>query len=320
MKKTITALLSLLLTFSSGHAFANDGFSYQSVGGESNAISGLTVKVNSLQLVDKPGSVQLVVNYTQTNRTPSSRIIEGSFKLFFTDGTSEPQYGAFNYLFPGDSSARSYTWEWVKGKEPWLIEWEAGFFDRTPTSAGLKWKVGPSFPAPGQVVTPPSPPISTPAPVTTPTPLPSPSTIVPDKLIPKPSSAPKFSFLWKGQNLTISVTGLAFEQDTLTVIAGGRTVLNRATRNESSFRTTRSDIRTSATIDWATQYFDGEEKLVIRYSSCAALWKSYDGGISRISNPKNKGPKVKRKPTLFAELYNTNATLDRDKDGIVCER
>lgn len=147
MKKLFAAITALLVTITGLAASATDGFTYQQVGAAVASPAGLTVTVNSLQLVDKAGSTQLVISYSQRNNTVDQRLAEGSFKLFFTDGTSEPQYGAFNSFFPGDSNTRSYTWEWVRGKEPWLIEWDAGFFASEPTTAGLKWKVGSSYPS-----------------------------------------------------------------------------------------------------------------------------------------------------------------------------
>lgn len=123
------------------------GVTYQPIGASVRLRSGLEVRVSELQLIEKAGSTQLYLTYTQTNRSSRAKIDEGSFKLFFTDGTSQPQYGFFNTLFPGDSWSRSYTFEWTKGKRPWLIEWDSDFFATKPTSKGLKWKVGPDYPA-----------------------------------------------------------------------------------------------------------------------------------------------------------------------------
>ena len=166
MKKLVTLFVTFIIVFGAGTVHASDAFSYQQVGASAEASSGLSVTVNSLTIVPKSGSTQLVVSYTQRNNTVDKKIDEGSFKLFFTDGSSEPQYGFFNSFFPGDGNSRSYTWEWLNGKEPWLIEWEAGFFTREPTSTGLKWKVGAAYPS-----TSPSPePELAPSPSTSPSP------------------------------------------------------------------------------------------------------------------------------------------------------
>jgi hypothetical protein len=57
-----------------------------------------------------------------------------------------------------------------------------------------------------------------------------------------------------------------------------------------------------------------------KYSNCADVWKYFDGGIARTDKSLNKGPKVKRTPTTFNIAYDLSKPLDRDKDGLVCER
>ena len=297
---------------------ANDGYIYQSIGTESLAPSGLTVKVNDIQLVEKSASIQLVVSYTQKNNSPSTKIDEGSFKLFFTDGSSQPQYGFFNSFFPGDGNTRSYTWEWLKGKEPWLIQWESGFFDARPTSSGLKWKIGTSYPSPGQSSSPVETPTTTPLPISTPTPTPSAS--VPEVVTTAPSRAPGFAFFWKGQTVTISAKGLGYDQDSLSVSLGGRTIVNKVTRGSSFYKTSVAGVKASNTASWSTQYFEGQENFVLKYSSCNNLWRTYDGGISRSPSVKNNGSNPKKAPTLFPSLYNKNVSLDKDSDGLICER
>lgn len=113
---------------------------YQSLNQEVLAASGMTVKVTQLDLEPRSGSTRLNLTYVMENNTSSSEVTEGSFKLFFTDGTSLNQFGFFNTLFPGDSNSRSYVFEWVGSKTPDLIEYDAGFFQDNPGN-GLKWKV-----------------------------------------------------------------------------------------------------------------------------------------------------------------------------------
>lgn len=56
------------------------------------------------------------------------------------------------------------------------------------------------------------------------------------------------------------------------------------------------------------------------FKNCTTLNKSYKGGIAKSTKVKNKGGKTKYKPFTSSSLYNANKKLDRDKDGIVCER
>ncbi len=58
----------------------------------------------------------------------------------------------------------------------------------------------------------------------------------------------------------------------------------------------------------------------IKYKNCAALQKAYAGGVALSSKSVNKGGKIKLKPTVNAKVYNLNKSLDRDKDGLACER
>ncbi|MBS4201859.1 excalibur calcium-binding domain-containing protein [Bacillus sp. FJAT-49732] len=56
------------------------------------------------------------------------------------------------------------------------------------------------------------------------------------------------------------------------------------------------------------------------YKNCTALNKDYKGGVAKSSKVKNKGGKTKYKPFVSSSLYNANMKLDRDKDGIACEK
>lgn len=58
----------------------------------------------------------------------------------------------------------------------------------------------------------------------------------------------------------------------------------------------------------------------IKYKNCAALQKVYPGGVARTAKWSNKGGKIKLKPTVNAKVYNLNNSLDRDKDGLACEK
>ncbi|WP_391201899.1 excalibur calcium-binding domain-containing protein [Psychrobacillus sp. L4] len=56
------------------------------------------------------------------------------------------------------------------------------------------------------------------------------------------------------------------------------------------------------------------------FKNCTELNKVYPGGVAKDAKVTNKGGKTKYKPTVSAELYKANASKDRDKDGIACER
>jgi len=99
----------------------------------------LTVTMLSMNVVEKTGSFQLTINYKLANMTSDKKIDEGAFKLFFTDGSSTPQYGFFGSFFPSDSKERSYTWEYLKTVTPMIISYNAGFFSSEPSVLKLNW-------------------------------------------------------------------------------------------------------------------------------------------------------------------------------------
>lgn len=57
-----------------------------------------------------------------------------------------------------------------------------------------------------------------------------------------------------------------------------------------------------------------------KYTNCSALQKVYPGGVARSLKWVNKGGAIKLKPAVNTKVYNLNKSLDRDKDGLACER
>lgn len=57
----------------------------------------------------------------------------------------------------------------------------------------------------------------------------------------------------------------------------------------------------------------------VKYKNCTELNKKYKGGVA-IPGARNKGGKTKFKPHYSKSLYLANASKDRDKDKIACER
>jgi hypothetical protein len=56
-----------------------------------------------------------------------------------------------------------------------------------------------------------------------------------------------------------------------------------------------------------------------KYKNCTAMNKDYPGGVAR-AGAQNLGGKIKRSPLVNTDIYLKNKTLDRDKDGLVCEK
>ncbi|WP_301107764.1 excalibur calcium-binding domain-containing protein [Sporosarcina sp.] len=62
------------------------------------------------------------------------------------------------------------------------------------------------------------------------------------------------------------------------------------------------------------------EAAAAKYQNCKELNKAYPGGVAKNAKVQNKGGKTKYKPTVSPSLYNLHTGMDRDKDGIACER
>lgn len=60
------------------------------------------------------------------------------------------------------------------------------------------------------------------------------------------------------------------------------------------------------------------------FKNCTALNKTYKGGVARAGVTHNtvsgKKKPFKVKPYFSTALYNANKKMDRDKDGIACEK
>ncbi len=57
-----------------------------------------------------------------------------------------------------------------------------------------------------------------------------------------------------------------------------------------------------------------------KFKNCTMLNQTYKGGVAKNATVRNKGGKTKYTPTVNAAIYNSHTKLDRDKDGIACER
>ncbi|MDN4609234.1 excalibur calcium-binding domain-containing protein [Sporosarcina highlanderae] len=57
-----------------------------------------------------------------------------------------------------------------------------------------------------------------------------------------------------------------------------------------------------------------------KFKNCTELNKTYPGGVAKDAKVRNVGGKTKYKPFVSAEIYKLHTKMDRDKDGIACER
>ena len=118
------------------------------IGKEYQEENGLYVTLNSFTVTEEEGYNSVRISYTVQNKTPDTKVLPGSFKLFFTDDTGEPQYGGFDYLFYGESDEREYEWKLLKSQEILVLEYNANdddegldgaFFRNQPIDGALHW-------------------------------------------------------------------------------------------------------------------------------------------------------------------------------------
>lgn len=58
----------------------------------------------------------------------------------------------------------------------------------------------------------------------------------------------------------------------------------------------------------------------VKYKNCTALQKVYPGGVAKSASSINKGGRIRLAQVVNAKVYELNKSLDRDKDGLVCEK
>ena len=148
MKRTVSGIMqllmiSLVISISNFHSVTCQGNEWCEIGVAYRAVDGLTVTLHSFEIIEKTGSYQYAILYTLKNDNPDQKILEGAYKLYYRDESGGlPQYGFFDYLFPGDSITRSYTFEELKSKLFDVLEYHHdNFFSPEPLPDSLKWKV-----------------------------------------------------------------------------------------------------------------------------------------------------------------------------------
>ena len=57
-----------------------------------------------------------------------------------------------------------------------------------------------------------------------------------------------------------------------------------------------------------------------KFANCTALNEVYPGGVAKNSKVTNMGGVTNYLPVVKPKIYKANASKDRDKDGISCER
>lgn len=84
---------------------------------------------------------------------------------------------------------------------------------------------------------------------------------------------------------------------------------------------TLEDFVPNTKIEWQANGVAQKPILVAyKFTTCAGLWATFDGGLAKSAKAKNKGKKAVRRATVSSSFYASNKALDKDHDGLVCER
>lgn len=131
---------------------------------------------------------------------------------------------------------------------------------------------------------------------------------------------PRFNMFWRGQDLSVSVSGVtsAMGPTQLTYGRVTRSLAQSAQGEDIEFTLRR--VTPVSKGQFRNRFFDGTLQFTTAFVQCQHVWKVFDGGIARSSASKNKGQKSQKVPTVFPGAYEQSKRLDRDGDGIVCER
>jgi hypothetical protein len=104
------------------------------------ADDGLTVIMNSITKNVADSYIEYIINYTTKNNTSDQEITPATFTMYsLTGDEKESQTGFFNFLFPGESETRSFSFKVLKSKKYHLIEYNNDFFSTKPEKSKLKW-------------------------------------------------------------------------------------------------------------------------------------------------------------------------------------
>ena len=106
------------------------------------AANGLTVTLNSFEIIEVGNYYEYKIDYTQKNNT-DNYIDEGSFKLFYLNNEGGiPQYGFFSRLRPGGELRRTYTFAEEKSILFGILAYHDDlFFASYPPEDALIWEV-----------------------------------------------------------------------------------------------------------------------------------------------------------------------------------
>lgn len=116
--------------------------SWCQVGVAYRASNNLTVKVDSLQVLEKDGNYKYVLKYTVKNDNWGQAISEGWFYVRSLDGSvNEEQHGMFVMMYPDDEFHKNYTWFGGTTQAYQVLEYHPSDFYGGSNSDYLSWLI-----------------------------------------------------------------------------------------------------------------------------------------------------------------------------------
>jgi hypothetical protein len=130
---------------------------------------------------------------------------------------------------------------------------------------------------------------------------------------------------WKffGNTLRVNVSGLVADTEVITVKLNSREIGPiGVTEQNSQVRIPGITIPRTQRVSLNLGLSENKESysLVRKFKSCKSIWSLYNGGIARSALEAKDEASGKKDATVFPRLYLANSKLDRDFDGVICER
>lgn len=152
----------------------------------------------------------------------------------------------------------------------------------------------------------------------------SPSSRTPAEPQIKTPSRQDFGWKFRGSTLEVQTTKLIAAGDVVKVTVAGKTyskaIYSTTNQITLSYQGISLANAGTTTLQISSFLFTNEFVLNDAFANCQSLWTKFDGGIAKASTSKNKGLKSNKKPTVYSVGYTSNSALDKDRDGLVCER
>lgn len=112
---------------------------FAEIGKQIKAPDGLSLTIKKVDVSKNTDGTQYYnIQYNLKNENKDSKIMEGGFRLYKTDGKYIEQYGFFNYLYSGEQTTRSYTFKALSSESVTYLEYRPDITASFDTKLRLK--------------------------------------------------------------------------------------------------------------------------------------------------------------------------------------